>query len=116
MGDFPVELAGDGPCAGVYLFDGGAVARIELLSRRDAGDYYEHRLIGTALEPLDERAPSACEDPRRAAARARQLLRDAGLPHVTVRVEQRGGPCFDPGGYIVGHHEIVLSTRRASSP
>ena len=116
VGDFPVELAGAGPCAGVYLFDGGAVARIELLSRRDAGDYYEHRLIGAALEPLDERAPSACEDPRRAAARARQLLRAAGLPQVAVRVEQGGGRCFDPGGYIVGHHEIVLSTAARAVP
>jgi hypothetical protein len=112
IGDFPVEFAGGGPCAGVYLFDNGAVARIELLSRRDAGDRYERHLVGIALESLYPRVSSACRDPRRAAARARRLLRDAGLSRVTVRVEQRGGPCLEQGYLMERHQEVLL--RRAS--
>jgi hypothetical protein len=106
--DFPVEPAGTGPCAGVYLFDDGPVARIELLSRSAADDYYEHRLIAGALEPLERSEPSACQAPRRGAARARRLLRAAGLAHVAVRVERTGGPCLDAAGYVLGHDEVVL--------
>jgi hypothetical protein len=105
--DFPVKLTGNGPCAGVLLFDGGAAARVELLSRTDAGDYYEHRLVGAALEPLFAEGRAPCQDPLHATDRARRLLRDAGLPEVTVRVEPHGGRCLAPG-YVVGHHEVVL--------
>jgi hypothetical protein len=112
IGDFPVEFTGDGPCAGVYLFDRGAVAHIELLSRADAADRYERHLVGIALESLEPRVSSACRDPRRAAARARRLLRDAGLSRVTVRVEERGGPCLEQGYLMERRHEVLL--RRAS--
>jgi hypothetical protein len=107
IGDFPVELAGDGPCAGVYLFDGGAVASIEMLSRSDADERYEQRLVGSALESLYPSVSRDCRNPQRAAIRARQLLRDAGLSRVTVRVEKQGGPCLEQG-YVVEGHEVVL--------
>ena len=108
IGDFPVELAGDGPCAGVYLFDHGAVATIELLSRSEADGYYERRVVGIALDPLDSHPSSACRDPQRVATQARRLLRDAGLSQVSVRVEKQGGPCLGQG-YVVERHEVVLS-------
>jgi len=107
--DFPVELVGDGPCAGVYFFDGGAVARIELISHSDAENYYERRLVGIALEPLFPGGSSACQDPEHAAAEARRLLQDAGLSQVAVRVEPQGGPCLDPGGYVLDRREVLLS-------
>jgi hypothetical protein len=108
MPNFPVELAGDGPCAGVYVFERGSVARIETLSRSEARDYYDRRVAGIALDPLLARAATACVDPRRAAARVRHLLREAGLSHVAVRVEGQGG-CLAPGGYVMEDDEVVLS-------
>jgi hypothetical protein len=95
------------------VFDGGSIARIELLSRAEAGDYHERRLIGIALAPLVSREP--CLEPRRAAARARRLLRAAGLPDVSVRVEPQGGPCLESGGFVFGDHEVVLSRRPAGA-
>ena len=108
--DFPVELAGEGPCAGVHTFDGGAVARIELLSRDDAADYRERRRISVVLEPLMAAHPG-CAEPRDVVPRARELLRAAGLAHVAVRIEPGSGRCLDLGGYVLGEHEVVLSRR-----
>jgi hypothetical protein len=108
--DVRVALAGGGPCAGPPDFSsGGALVRIPTVARDEAADSYEFRLIGAALEPLDAR--SDCEDPQQAAARARQLLVDAGLAHVRVAVAAQGGPCFDPGGFELSHHRVTLSTR-----
>jgi hypothetical protein len=106
--DVRVTLAGDGPCAGPPDFSaGGAVVRIPTVPRSEAADAYDFRLIGAALEPLQAR--SGCEEPGQAAARARQLLVDAGLAHVQVDVDRRG-PCFDAGGYTLSHHRVTLST------
>jgi hypothetical protein len=106
----PVELAGDGPCAGPPSFsEGGAVVRFESYSRVEAADRFEVR-IGDTLLPLAE--TGGCEDPQRAAARARRLLADAGLGHLIVRVDEPSAPCFDPGGTTVTPAAVTLSTDR----
>ncbi len=104
----PVELTGSGPCAGVYGFAGGRAVTVERLSRAAAAEYREHREIGLALDPLLA-GRRACADPRAFAARARERLDAAGLAGVRVRVEARGGPCVDLGGYAFGEHEVVFS-------
>ena len=102
-----VELTGSGPCAGVPSFsEGGATVRIETVSREQAADVYERRLISAALDSLSARG--SCEDPNRAAARARRLLADAGLAHVRVRVADGGGPCFAAGAYEFASGAVVL--------
>jgi hypothetical protein len=106
VGGASVELAGDGPCAGPPSFsDGGAVVRLETVSREQAADRYEIR-IRTALAPLS--AQVDCEDPQRVAARARRLLAAAGVAHVSVRVENQGRSCFDPGGYELAPGTVIL--------
>jgi len=103
----PVELTGSGPCAGVPLFsEGGATVRIETVSRAEAGDAYERRLISAALDSLTARGD--CEDPERAAVRARRLLAAAGLAHVRVRVADSGGPCFNAGVYEFAPGAVIL--------
>jgi hypothetical protein len=103
-----IELAGDGPCAGPPSFsEGGTVVRFETYSREQAADRFEIR-IRDALGPLP--AQGDCEDPQRAAARARRLLAAAGVANVSVRVDNLGGPCFDPGGYELAPGTVILHT------
>jgi hypothetical protein len=106
VGGVGVELAGDGPCAGPPSFsEGGAVVRLETYSRQQAADRYGVRKIDSALAPL---SAQGCEDPQRAAARARRLLAAAGLAHISVRVEDRGGACLDPGVYETAPGVVIL--------
>ncbi len=97
-----VELAGNGSCAGPPSFtEGGDVVRLETMGRQQAADRFEIR-ISSVLEPLS--SPSGCEDPQRAAARARRLLAAAGIADVSVRVEDHPGPCvyeLTPGAVIL---------------
>lgn len=108
VGGVGVELAGDGPCGGPPSFsEGGSVVRFETFSREQAAERYEVR-IGMALEPLS--AQGDCEDPQRAAARARRLLDGAGVSQLSVRIENPGGPCFEPGGYEFAPGAVILQT------
>src|SRR4051794_4788830 len=99
ISDLPVELIGAGPCAGVYVSDGGSTARIELLSRAEVGDYHERRLIGIPLAPLVSRESSsattswssAADPPVQVDASADQPHRqlDALALRDAVRVDRR---------------------------
>ena len=103
-----VELAGDGPCAGPPSFsEGGTVVRFETYSREQAAERFEIRIRDT-LAPLT--AQGDCEDPQRAATRIHRLLAAAGVADVNVRVENPGGPCFDPRSYEVAPGTVILHT------
>ena len=83
------------------------MVQFETFSREQAAERFEIR-IGDVLGPLS--AQGDCEDPQRAAARARQLLAAAGVSDITVRVENPGGPCFVRGGYEFAPGAVILQT------